>query len=600
MAKETFNEEDGVWRTVGGRRIFIRNGQSLADAMVKSGKFTKLRETYKKHKEKKQEEKEKKEWDEKVKKPTEENAKNKGFELEEKPSKNISANDATNELMDADVGDWNNMNQAQRDKQCEKILNDFEDKYGNKFEDKKFRNEVLEQLEDQNFHTMGKVIDSKYNEKYGTLKLEETAKKDKDLQALEEKANDREFKASMGEVDIPDDFEAQFNDYVKEREKNNIWEKQEDGSYKANKEAMKNDYEERHKKYDAKIKQLAEDRENMTNSDWEASIMAYEMQNADGTYNTFGDIYQDIEEYEKKRSGKTDNSYTKEELKEKFGTDNVDLINAGRESNRRVSLKEEKQEKQVSKDGNFIQQTDMHGGTYEYTQQRLNEMKEHGTKPLEHSYTGGGWEGLKYDSNLSTKDIAKNINDYAKKEFPDVKISRKTDYNGIDMYVMSSDKDMFVSEKDIDNMNFSDLEQVTRSNGFNWWAKENVKDYNTNHSYSIDDVRKYAKEQLNTTKSHDSNPSSDSWYLSDYGKKVISGLNKEMNSYNYDDSDGMVDYFDTNFYGYVHIGKWDKPYQTTGTSSKSGDWMQKAYDEYKKEHPNSKMTMATFKKINEK
>ena len=36
MAKE---DEDGVWRTIGGRRIFIRNGESLTDAMKRSGKF---------------------------------------------------------------------------------------------------------------------------------------------------------------------------------------------------------------------------------------------------------------------------------------------------------------------------------------------------------------------------------------------------------------------------------------------------------------------------------------------------------------------------------------------------------------------------------
>ena len=34
-----FDEDDGVWRTIGGRRIFIENGQSLSDAMKKSGKF---------------------------------------------------------------------------------------------------------------------------------------------------------------------------------------------------------------------------------------------------------------------------------------------------------------------------------------------------------------------------------------------------------------------------------------------------------------------------------------------------------------------------------------------------------------------------------
>ena len=49
MAKENLDNVEGVWRTVGGRKIFIRNGQSLADAMVKSGKFKKegnMREGY--------------------------------------------------------------------------------------------------------------------------------------------------------------------------------------------------------------------------------------------------------------------------------------------------------------------------------------------------------------------------------------------------------------------------------------------------------------------------------------------------------------------------------------------------------------------------
>jgi len=31
--------EDGVWRTVGGRRIFIKEGQDLSSAMKESGKF---------------------------------------------------------------------------------------------------------------------------------------------------------------------------------------------------------------------------------------------------------------------------------------------------------------------------------------------------------------------------------------------------------------------------------------------------------------------------------------------------------------------------------------------------------------------------------
>lgn len=33
------NNEDGVWRTIGGRRIFIKDGEDLSTAMKKSGKF---------------------------------------------------------------------------------------------------------------------------------------------------------------------------------------------------------------------------------------------------------------------------------------------------------------------------------------------------------------------------------------------------------------------------------------------------------------------------------------------------------------------------------------------------------------------------------
>ena len=40
-----FDDADGVWRTVGGRRIFIKNGQDLASAMKESGKFNKGKKT---------------------------------------------------------------------------------------------------------------------------------------------------------------------------------------------------------------------------------------------------------------------------------------------------------------------------------------------------------------------------------------------------------------------------------------------------------------------------------------------------------------------------------------------------------------------------
>ena len=439
-----FEGHEGVWRTIGGRRVFIRDGEDLSTAMQRSGKFSRVQKNqdlYKKLDE------EKKKIDEKI-------------EKKDNEKKDISSEEAINEFMNADNGDWNNMSQAERDKTCENILKDFENKYGDKLSDNKFREEVLDGLEDQNFHTMVKIIDSEYNDKYGTKKLNE--------------------------------------------------------------------------KY---------------------------------------------EEYEKSVGKET-----------KAETKTGDL------------LKENSQEEKDKT--SFTQKVDIDGGEYTYDADRLKRMEEHGTKPMANSYTGGGWEGTKYDSTLSTKDIAKNISDYSKKEFPDVKISRKTDYNGIDINIMSSGKDLYANETDIDKMSDRQVSDTIRDSigGYtrlDEWLNKN-KRKNANGSFTTKDERDYLKEELNTYKNRNGyNVSGNEWYLSDYGKKVVSGLNKEMNSYNYDDSDGMVDYFNTNFYGYVKIGKWDKPYETTTNKKSMNDALrQKGYQKYMKEHPASKMTFEEF--INKK
>ena len=244
----------------------------------------------------------------------------------------------------------------------------------------------------------------------------------------------------------------------------------------------------------------------------------------------------------------------------------------------------------------------MYGGTREYSKEQLDKMEQHGAKPMEHSYTGGGWEGTKYDSNLSTKDIAKNIADYSKKEFPDVKLSRKTDYNGIDIHVVGSEKDLYASSKDIDMMNDSQVSDTIRNSiggisRLDDWLNDNNRK-SSNGTYTTNDMRDYLKEELNTYKNRNGyNATGNEWYLSDYGKEVISGLNKEMNSYNFDDSDGMVDYFHTNFYGRVMIGKWDKPYEVSQGKSNSSS-SQKAYQKYLDEHPLSDMSFADFKEMN--
>ena len=241
----------------------------------------------------------------------------------------------------------------------------------------------------------------------------------------------------------------------------------------------------------------------------------------------------------------------------------------------------------------------------EYTQEDLKKMEENGVKPMKDTYSGNGWEGINSDKNLSTKEQAKAITDTMKKKYPDVKISRKSElYSGgssIHLDIMSSDKDLYVTDADIDKMSLDDLADVRRSNNFNWWAKDNVSGYKDNKAMFTDkDVKTYAKQRLAEMKKGDNQSvRGDEWYLSDYGKKVVSDLNKTANSYTYDDSDAMTDYFNHGTYMWVNIGKWDKPYQVnekaTGETI-NNTLRQKGYQKYLKEHPNSKITFEEYKK----
>lgn len=500
---EKFNEGDGVWRTIGGRRVFIRTGQSLSDAMRESGKFKTKSGKVKKEDSSKEAKEENIDKEEKNLSRAE---KNKGLyeQLEKEQKKDISTNDAVKDFLQADTGNWNSMNQNQRDKQCEKILNDFEKKYGNKLEDKDFRKEVLDGLEDKNFHTMGKIIEQKY-EKGGETKL------NAGIQLSQKQIEAGNKLNANAEKGVRDDIKAFL-------------------SGKEN--------------YDGSQKDFIRD------------------------------------------------------LSDNWGVDKDKVEDILHEENLKHPRNFKSQESET-----FIQNTNMYGGTREYNKEQLDRMKENGMKPMKDSYTGGGWEGTKYDSKLSTKEIAKNITDYSKKEFPDVKLSRKTDYNGVDIHVMSSDKDLYVSASDIDKMSDKQVSDTIGSSVGGYTRLDEWLDKNgrktANNTFTANDERDYLKEELSNYKSRKGdNVVGNEWYLSDYGKKVISGLNKEMNSYNYDDSDGMVDYFNTNFYGYVHIGKWDKPYESKSSSSSSSDWVREAFNKYRQDHPASKMTFEDFKKSN--
>ena len=57
-------------------------------------------------------------------------------------------------------------------------------------------------------------------------------------------------------------------------------------------------------------------------------------------------------------------------------------------------------------------------------------------------------------------------------------------------------------------------------------------------------------------------------------KAMMTDVVEFINSYRYDDSDGMIDYFSTNFYYDVSVGKWDKPFKVVYREKKKPDHRQ--------------------------
>lgn len=139
-------------------------------------------------------------------------------------------------------------------------------------------------------------------------------------------------------------------------------------------------------------------------------------------------------------------------------------------------------------------------------------------------YTAYGWKGENYSDSLSVKDIAKIIRQYVKKIYPTCKFSITATSTGT-----------------CSTINVSLMEAPC--NIFNRGFEQGYTEVN-NYNILFD-------ESLNTV-----------------GKSIFNDLYNLLKSYNYDDSDGMIDYFRTKFFMEINIGKWNKPFKIVKKTSK--------------------------------
>lgn len=122
-------------------------------------------------------------------------------------------------------------------------------------------------------------------------------------------------------------------------------------------------------------------------------------------------------------------------------------------------------------------------------------------------YTANGWAGSNYDSKLSTKEVAAKVKSYAKKNFPDFKFSVRSEWS---MYTDS----MYIELKAGTCIPFV----------------EGSRSAERGYMSTMFSVKAWKDE------------------LTPEMFKVLDAVVTYASSFRYDDSDGMQDYYDTNFY----------------------------------------------------
>jgi len=167
------------------------------------------------------------------------------------------------------------------------------------------------------------------------------------------------------------------------------------------------------------------------------------------------------------------------------------------------------------------------------------------------AYTSNYWEGHNYQltRNLSTKEIAKLIRERLKEEFPNCKFSVITQtFTGsseIIVSLMEAPFEVFENPENID-LNKYVISEIERKMIIER-QKDTIKNGHAqlNQYQFLDNYNKGLSNGIILTER--------AWELL---KKVVD----IVSSFNYDDSDSMIDYFNTRFYFSLNIGKWNKPF----------------------------------------
>ena len=164
-------------------------------------------------------------------------------------------------------------------------------------------------------------------------------------------------------------------------------------------------------------------------------------------------------------------------------------------------------------------------------------------------YTQNGWKGENYNSNLSLKEIACLVREFAKTYYNDCKFSVTTEY-----FSMGQELNVAIMESPFKPYKeFDELSDDEKSDVRKWYTRDNRID-----RYKVDEIDETIKENFAKLRKN----SKCYEFFTDEISEPINAVSSYVKSFKYDDSDAMIDYFHVNFYfTNIDIGKCGKPYK---------------------------------------
>lgn len=149
-------------------------------------------------------------------------------------------------------------------------------------------------------------------------------------------------------------------------------------------------------------------------------------------------------------------------------------------------------------------------------------------------YTQNGWEGSNHSWSRSLKEVAQIVRAYVKEKYPTYKFSVRTSY-------ASMCQELHVDLKESPIEIYKTFEELTDDDKNNLWRKmtrNNIFTLNSWYDYELKaEFERIWEEHGNFYKC-----------LNEVTKSIIEDVDGFVNSYNFEDCDGQIDYFHVDFY----------------------------------------------------